>query len=163
VEDGTVVGHRGFPESIDMIAAAVGWEIERIEERREPIVSRVRRETPFATVAPGQVAGCLHTATAYRDGRRAITLVHPQQVEPQREGIETGDTIEIRGTPNLRLAGSPEIPGGTATVALAVNMIPRVMNAPPGLHSMADLPVPAALLGDVRALVRAAPAALRDG
>ena len=39
--------------------------------------------------------------------------------------------------------------GGTA--ALAVNMIPRLLNASPGLYSMADLPVPAAMLGDARA------------
>ena len=66
----------------------------------------------------------------------------------------TGDRIEIRGTPPVCFSGSPEIPGGQATVALAVNMVPRVMNAPPGLHSMLDLPVPAALLGDARRLVR---------
>ena len=42
---------------------------------------------------------------------------------------------------------------GPATVALAVNAIPRVLAAPPGLHAMADLPVPAAMLGDARKLV----------
>jgi 4-hydroxy-tetrahydrodipicolinate reductase len=66
------------------------------------------------------------------------------------EGVETGDSIEITGTPNVSLAGTPEIPGGLGTIALAVNMIPRVLNAPPGLYSMADLPAPAALLGDAR-------------
>jgi 4-hydroxy-tetrahydrodipicolinate reductase len=157
LEDGTVVGHVGFAESIHMIAAALGWEIERIEETREPIVSGVRRETAFTTVEPGQTAGCLHTAVAYRDGRPAITLVHPQQVNPYLEGVQTGDAIEIAGTPHVRLAGSPEIPGGEATVALAVNMIPRVLNAAPGLHVMADLPVPAAIHGDIRRLIRQAP------
>jgi hypothetical protein len=29
-------------------------------------------------------------------------------------------------------------------------MIPRVLNAPRGLYCMADLPVPAAMLGDAR-------------
>jgi hypothetical protein len=33
-------------------------------------------------------------------------------------------------------------------------MVPRIMDAPPGLHCMTDLPVPAALLGDVRGLLR---------
>jgi len=150
LEAGTVVGHVGFAESIHMIAAALGWELERFEETREPIVSRVRRETAFATVEPGQVAGCLHTAVAYRAGSPVITLIHPQQVHPHLQGVETGDAIEIAGTPNVRLAGSPEIPGGEATTALAVNMIPHVLNAAPGLHSMADLPVPAAVLGDAR-------------
>ncbi|HVO25068.1 MAG TPA: 2,4-diaminopentanoate dehydrogenase [Candidatus Margulisiibacteriota bacterium] len=154
LEDGTVVGHFGFAESIHMIADAVGWEIDRVEEYRQPIVSRVRRETPFVVVEPGHVAGCLHTALAYRAGAAVITLVHPQQVHPQLEGVATGDTIEINGTPKVRLAGSPEIPGGLGTIAVAVNMIPRVLSAPPGLHCMADLPVPAAMLGDARRFVR---------
>ncbi len=153
LEHGRVVGHIGFPDSIRMIADAIGWEIDRIEESREPIVTQVRRETPVVTVEPGQVAGCLHTAVAYRNGQPVITLIHPQQIHPGLEGIETGDSIEITGTPNLRLSGRPEIPGGEATAALAVNMIPRVLNADPGLHGMADLPVPAAMLGDARGLV----------
>lgn len=163
LKDGAVVGHIGFLQSIHMIARSLGWKIARITESREPIVSRVRRGTPFVNVAPGQVAGCLHTAIAYRHEQPVITLIHPQQIHPQLEGVETGDTIEIRGIPNVRLAGSPEIPGGTATIALAVNMIPRVLNAPPGLHTMADLPVPVAMLGDARCLVRAGFAEERHG
>jgi 4-hydroxy-tetrahydrodipicolinate reductase len=155
LENGTVTGHYGFTESIQMIASSVGWEIEQIEENREPIISRVRRETPYVTIEPGQVAGCLHTAKAYQGGRPVITLIHPQQIAPHLEGIKTGDSIEIKGTPDIHLAGSPEIPGGDATIALAVNMIPRVLNAEPGVHTMRDLPVPAALLTDVRSFVRA--------
>jgi 4-hydroxy-tetrahydrodipicolinate reductase len=156
LKDGTVVGHVGFPQSVGMIARALGWDIERIEESREPIISTVRRETPFATIEPGHAAGCLHTAVAYHDGRPVITLDHPQQVHPHLEGVDTGDAIEISGTPDVCLAGSPEIPGGVGTVALAVNMIPRILDAAPGLHTMADLPVPAAMLGDARSLIREA-------
>jgi len=154
LENKTVMGHYGFSESIHMIATAVGWDIERIEEKREAIITQVRRETTFITVEPGQVAGCHHTAVAYRKGKPVITLIHPQQIWPFLDGIETGDAIEIKGTPNINLSGSPEIPGGQATCALAVNMIPRVLTAAPGLHTMAELPVPAAMLGDVRRLVR---------
>ena len=150
VQNGTIVGHVGFVESMHMIASAVGWEIERIQETREPIVSQVKRATPFVTVEAGQVAGCHHTAIAYAGGIPVITLDHPQQVEPQLAGIQTGDAIEIKGSPHISLAGSPEIPGGQSTMALAVNTIPRVLNAAPGLHSMADLPVPAAMLADAR-------------
>ena len=154
LENKTVVGHIGFAESIHMIVTALGWEIERIEEKREAIVSHVRRETPFITIEPGQAAGCHHTAVAYREGKPVITLIHPQQIHPSLEGIETGDYIEIKGTPNVSLSGTPEIPGGLATCALAVNMIPRVLSASPGLHTMAELPVPAAMLGDARKMVR---------
>jgi len=127
--------------------------VERIEEHRQPIIARTRRETPFISVEPGQAAGCYHTATAYRAGRPVITLIHPQQIQPEREGVSTGDTIEIVGNPNVRLAGSPEIPGGIGTVAMAVNMIPTLLNATPGLHTLSDLPAPAAMLGDVRRFI----------
>ena len=154
VADGTVAGHVGFPQSIGMIAASLGWTIDRMSERREPIVSSVRRETPFAVVEPGQVAGCLHTAVAYRGDRPVIRLVHPQQVQPERDGVATEDVIEITGEPNLRIAGRPEIPGGAATAALAVNLIPRVLEATPGLRSMLDVPVAAARHGDPRRMLR---------
>jgi hypothetical protein len=154
LQSGTVVGHFGFCQSIHMIAAALGWPIDRIQETREPIISTVQRATPFVTVSPGHVAGCVHKAIACRGGQPVITLIHPQQIHPQVAGIETGDRIEILGTPNVRFASRPEIPGGQGTIALAVNMIPHVLNATPGLHSMADLPVPAAMLGDARGFVR---------
>ena len=154
LENNSVVGHIGFTESIHMIATALGWEIEHIEEKKEAIVTQVRRETPFISIEPGQVAGCYHTAVAYRKGEPVITLIHPQQIHPSLEGVETGDYIEIKGTPNVRISGSPEIPGGQATCALAVNMIPRVLTASPGLYTMAQLPVPAAMLGDARELVK---------
>lgn len=153
VEAGSVVGHVGFEQSIRMIAGSVGWEIDRIDEKREPILSTVTRATPFVTVEPGRVAGCLHSAVAYRDDRPVISLTHPQQIHPHLEGVQTRDRIEISGRPPVEFCGSPEIPGGEGTVALAVNMIPRVLNAAPGLHGMADLPVPAAMLCDVRKLV----------
>ena len=161
LKDGTVVGHYGFSESIHMIADTLGWDIERIEECRNPIVSTVKRETPFVMVEPGQVAGCFHSATAYAGGRPVVTLIHPQQIHPHLEGVETGDAIEITGTPNINFAGGPEIPGGQGTISLAVNMIPRVLNAPPGLHTMADLPVPAAMLGDARKRVQITPGGLK--
>jgi hypothetical protein len=153
VADGSVVGHVGFPESISMIANAIGWQIDHIEQHREPIVSRVKRETPFVMVEPGLTAGCKHTAVAYMNGAPVIRLIHPQQIHPHLEQIETGDIIEIAGEPNLHIASHPEIPGGIGTTALAVNMIPRVMTAAPGLKSMADLPPPAAILGDIRDLM----------
>ena len=143
--DGTVVGHIGFPQSIHMIATALGWSVEWIEEDREPIIAGVPRETPFVRVEPGQVAGCQHQARAYCRGGPVIELIHPQQVRPELERVQTGDYIDIRGIPDVRLSGSPEIPGGQGTIGLAVNAIPRVLAAAPGLYSMPELPVPAAL------------------
>lgn len=149
LKSGEIVGHVGFPESMHMIASALGWKLDRIEQTREPIISRTERKTKYIEIKPGMVAGCNHVAHGFVDGREVITLEHPQQVVPSAENVETGDYIWIEGTPSINLAIKPEIPGGTGTIAIAVNMIPHVVAARPGLLSMKDLPVPAALMGSL--------------
>ena len=136
------MGHIGFRQSIMLIAKALGWTIEDIVEERQPIITNVRRKTNYVDVTPGNVAGCRHTARAYSCGREVIFLEHPQQVCPEAEGVRTGDYVIIDGDPPVNLRIEPEIPGGTGTMAMAVNMIPLVVNAPPGLLTMIDLPVP---------------------
>jgi len=44
--------------------------------------------------------------------------------------------------------------GDLATVAIVVNSIPKVINAEPGLMTMKDLPVPSAVLEDMRTYVK---------
>jgi 4-hydroxy-tetrahydrodipicolinate reductase len=153
VADGSVVGHFGFPESISMIARALGLKIDKIEQTREPIISKVHRETEFVKIEPGLTAGCTHTAKGYVGGKAVIHLIHPQQVHPHLERVETGDHIEIKGEPDVNFSSAPEIPGGIGTIALAVNMLPQVVTSLPGLKTMADLPAPAAIMGDVRQLI----------
>ncbi len=148
VADGSIVGHVGFPESIRMISDALGLGVTRIEESREPIVSKVYRETPHVKVQPGMVAGCAHVAVGYAGEKPVVKLVHPQQIHPHLEGQGTGDYINIYGKPEIHMSTGPEIAGGIATMGVAVNMIPHVVAATPGLKSMCDLPVPAALMGE---------------
>lgn len=147
VADGSIVGHVGFPESIHMISDALGLGVDRIEQSREPIVSKVRRETPHVVVEPGMVAGCAHIGIGYRGDVEVIKLIHPQQIHPHLEEQDTGDYIHIYGKPEIHMAIKPEIAGGIATMGIAVNMIPHVVAATPGLKRMIDLPVPAALMG----------------
>ena len=147
VADGSIVGHVGFPESIRMISDALGLGVTRIEQTREPIVSKVYRETPHVKVAPGMVAGCAHVAVGYAGEKPVVKLVHPQQIHPHLQGQGTGDYINIFGKPEIHMSTGPEIAGGIATMGVAVNMIPHVVAATPGLKSMVDLPVPAALMG----------------
>ena len=83
----------------------------------------------------------------YVDGELRIEMDHPQQIEPQLAGVETGDYIIIKGTPNINMANKPEIPGGIGTIAMCVNMIPHVINARPGLKTKnTDPPAPRAIM-----------------
>lgn len=141
VATGTIVGHIGFQESIYLIATALGWEIDQVKETREPIITKVYRETPYVKVEPGMVAGCRHIARGYSKGKELIFLEHPQQIHPHLEGNKTGDYITIHGTPTIKFSDEQEIPGGIGTMATAVNMIPQVIEAEPGLKTMVDLPM----------------------
>jgi 4-hydroxy-tetrahydrodipicolinate reductase len=153
-EDGSIVGHIGFLQSVNMIASALGIELDEITETVEPIISRVHRSTERVEIHPGRVAGCNHRAEGRCGGEARIILEHPQQVRPDLEGVETGDFIEIEGTPDIRMNIVPEIPGGVATASIAVNMIPEVLNARSGVLTMPELPVPSARLSDFRRYLR---------
>lgn len=153
VRKGTIAGHVGFPESINMVADGLGWEIEKIEQTREAILTTVDRETKYVKVAAGGVAGCRQCGYGYVDGRVRIEMEHPQQIKPEMESIDTGDYIWIKGSPDIAMQIKPEIPGGIGTIAMCVNMIPHVINANPGVKTMLDLPVPRAIMGDMRKMI----------
>ena len=150
VENGTMAGHVGFAESIGMIAEAVGWEVDKFEQQMEPIVTSIDRTSPYGFAAAGDVAGVNMTGQGFVDGELKLNMIHPQQIEPEMEGTHTGDYIVLKGTPNVNMSITPEIDGGIGTIAMVVNMIPHVINARPGLKTMLDLPVPRAIMGDMR-------------
>lgn len=142
VADGSIVGHIGFPESIHLIGKALGWKFDRIEETREPIVTTVERSTPHVTVRAGDVVGCKQVGRGYIGDELKIELVHPQQIHPEMEGVNTGDYIRIIGEPEVNMSTSPEIPGGIGTYASTGNYIPLITAAPAGIITVVDLPMP---------------------
>ena len=141
LRSGAVVGHVGFPQSIGLIGRHLGWRIDRITETRAPILSTVARETPHMRIDAGQVAGCLHSASAYRDGQEVMRLEHPQQIRPEAEGQRTSDMVSIRGDHRIEMTIAPEIPGGAGTAAAAVNAVAHLRHAAPGLVHLTDLPL----------------------
>ncbi len=154
VETGTLAGHVGFHESIQMITDAIGWKLSApVTQSMEPIVTDVDRKSEYGFAKAGDVAGCAMKGFGYVDGELKVEMDHPQQIEPEQVGVQTGDYVIIKGTPNINMVNSPEVPGGIGTIAMCVNMIPQTINANPGLHTMIDLPVPRAIMGDMRDLI----------
>lgn len=151
--DGKLDGHVGFKESAMMMADALGWKIENFSQDMEAIVTEVDRKSPYGFAKANDVAGVNMTAQCYVDDKLKIDMYHPQQIEPQLEGVSTGDYIIIDGNPKINMAITPEVDGGLGTIAMCVNLIPHVINAKPGLKTMIDLPVPRAIMGDVREMI----------
>jgi hypothetical protein len=153
VAEDKLAGHVGFNESINMIADAIGWKVDRFEQQMKPILTTVDRKSPYGFAGKGNLAGINMTGQGYIDGEVKIDMIHPQQIEPEMEGTHTGDYITIKGSPSVNMAINPEVDGGIGTIAMCVNMIPHVINSKPGLKTMIDLPVPRAIMGDMRELI----------
>lgn len=154
VQDGSLAGHVGFRESVNMIADAVGWDVEKFSQQMKPIITNVDRKSPHGFAKKGFVAGVNMTGQGYVGGEVKIDMYHPQQIEPEMEGTYTGDYIELAGTPPVNMSIKPEVEGGIGTIAMCINMIPHVINSDSGLVTMIDLPVPRAIMGDMRKFVK---------
>ena len=130
--------HVGLTESVAMIAASLGWEMERITDVIEPKLAEAAVSSQFMTVEDGQVAGLIQDAVGYKDGEPVIEL----HMEAYLGSPESYDSIRIEGSPPLCSRVEGGIHGDIATASVTVNTIPKVMTAPPGLRTMRDLPIP---------------------
>ena len=143
-----MAGHVGFAQSVGMIAEAVGWKVDKFEQQMSPIVTDVDRQAPHGFAKAGDVAGVNMTGQGYVDGEVKIDMIHPQQIEPQLGGVQTGDYIVLEGSPAVHMANTPEVDGGIGTIGMTVNMLPFVVAAKPGLHTMLTMPVPRCVMGN---------------
>ena len=132
-----VIKHHGLPESIAMVADGLGFSLDDISETIEPMIAEAIVKTEFLEVAAGQVAGVHQIARGTASGKEKIFMELKMYVGAK----EPGDTVVLKGDPNLTLT----IPGGThgdvATAAMAVNAIPVVLAANAGLRTSRDLPL----------------------
>jgi 2,4-diaminopentanoate dehydrogenase len=142
VDDGTV-RHVGLTESIAMIADAMGWTLDRITDEIQPKLATVTISSEYLAVDPGYVAGIIQDGVGYRKNEPVIKL----HMEAYLGSPETFDSVDIEGSPNLSMKIAGGIHGDVATASIAVNSIPKVLQAPPGLHTMRDLPLPSFFSG----------------
>jgi 4-hydroxy-tetrahydrodipicolinate reductase len=112
------IGHVGLPQSAAMIAAAMGWTLEAIEESIEPEVDRNRA-----------VRGLHQSCRGLRGGETLITLDLTMATEIERPR----DFVRLEGTPPLTVELPGGIHGDVATWSIIVNAIPRVLSSRSGL------------------------------
>ena len=147
IKNRQITGHVGLEQSIAMIADALAWKLDAIKvEPAQPVIAKKPTASKDIQVPAGKVAGLRQTATATVKGKEAITLNFEAYIGAEQEY----DAITIHGNPNVAQKIQPCIHGDTGTVAMIVNAIPRVVNAPAGLLTMKDLPIPHATPEDAR-------------
>lgn len=130
------MGHVGFTESVAMIAAALGWKMDRITDVIEPKVAEAPTPSGLGTIPSGKVIGIVQDAIGYRGDETPIRL----HMEAYLGAPESYDEVRIEGSPSLRSRVHGGFPGDIATTSIVVNCLPRILKAPPGLVTMKDLP-----------------------
>ncbi len=132
------LGHVGLRESIALLAAALGFELDEISQTVDPILAEHEVATEHVRVARGQVAGIANRGF----GKRGTEVWIEMDLRMYVGCPDPFDEAEFDSDPPLRI----RIPGGTfgdtATAAMLVNCVPLVAAAPPGLKTMLDLPLP---------------------
>jgi hypothetical protein len=132
------VRHVGLTESIAMIAAAMGWKLDRVTDDIQPKIAETRVSSEFLTVEAGLVCGIIQDGVGYVGGEPRIRL----HMEAYLGAPESYDSTDIEGIPDLTMKIAGGVHGDIATTSIAVNSIPKVLEAPPGLHTMRTLPIP---------------------
>jgi 4-hydroxy-tetrahydrodipicolinate reductase len=146
IASGQITGHVGLIESIALLADALGWTLDEIQELPpEAVISDQEVSTTFTTIKPGHIAGLKSVAVGMKDGEAVVTL----EFISHALIAESMDSIVIDGEPPIHETIRGGVHGDTGTIAMVFNIIPKVLNARPGLLTMKDLPVYAAL-GDLR-------------
>lgn len=134
------VGHRGLPNSVRLVASALGWDITSIDEHTEAIVADRRHQTDYALCEPGEVAGVRQVLEADVAGRPSPAFEYELELALQID--DSIDRVKIEGRPPISAEISGGFPGDQCTINILLNYVDLVADAPPGLQTVDQLPVP---------------------
>jgi 4-hydroxy-tetrahydrodipicolinate reductase len=137
VKEGTL-RHVGLRESMHMIAASLGWKLDKAEEVITPIIAKRKVKTEAMAVEAGNVLGVQQIGSGVMAGKEVISMIFRAAIaEP-----DSRDRVVIEGTPAIDSCIKGGVNGDVATCAVLVNAIPAVMHARPGLRTMVDIEPP---------------------
>ena len=143
IENHQISGHVGLEQSVSMLADAIGWKLNRVEVGPVvPVIAEKATNEGYVKIPAGRVAGVKQSARGLAGGKPLIELNFAAYVGSEEEY----DQVEIDGTPPVNCRISPCVHGDHGTVAMLVNMVPKVVAAPPGLLTMKDIQLPSAFL-----------------
>jgi 4-hydroxy-tetrahydrodipicolinate reductase len=121
-----------------LLAHGLGWPEPIIKETGEAVVARRKIRTKSLTVEKGQTCGLHQRAEGRLNGKVRLTLDLQMYLDAQNPH----DSIRIEGDPRLDVRIEGGVAGDQATVGALLNIVPRLLEAPPGLRLMTDLLLP---------------------
>jgi 2,4-diaminopentanoate dehydrogenase len=154
----TRAGTAVFEDGVRLIGDALGVELDDVVCEAEYAAATADIDLGSWKIPAGHVAGVAASWQGRLDGRTVIDLRvrwRKGPIEPDWE-IDTGYVIEVAGRPTMRtridILPPPDFEATTMaefmvlgmilTALPAINAIPAVVAAPPGIVTYADVPLP---------------------
>jgi 4-hydroxy-tetrahydrodipicolinate reductase len=145
----------GWGSVIELVADALGIELDEIREESERVPAPESFETDMGRIERGTCAGVRFEVQGISEGRPVVVSSHTQRlrgdIAPHWErltGDKSGYRIEIKGSPEFNCEIDLKGDDGdhntgivTGTAMRLVNAIPAVCAAEPGVKSILDLPL----------------------
>lgn len=135
VAEGTL-RHVGLGESLHFLGQYLGIRIERWDEDIAPVKAERELTCALGPIHRGMISGVRQVARGYADEECVIHLEFQAAIGQE----DPHDRVVIDGQPPLDLVIHGGVHGDAATSAITLNAIPRLMEASPGLHTMATIP-----------------------
>ena len=131
------IRHVGLTESVHMVAASMGFTLDRIEESIAPVIADAPLTCGLGDIPVGAARGVHQEAHAFSRGHEVITLVFRAAIgEP-----DAADRVIVDGSPPIDLVIRGGLHGDISTSAMVLNSMRSLLAAPPGLHTMTTLPL----------------------
>jgi 4-hydroxy-tetrahydrodipicolinate reductase len=131
-------GHIGMRESVALLARALDFKLDKIEQSVEPVLAAEDLKTQFLTVKEGQVAGIRNHGYGWIGKRPVLHLDLSMYVGAP----DPRDEVVLESTPPVHLKFLGGIAGDQATAAILVNNLHGVVAAQPGLRTVLDTAPP---------------------
>jgi len=129
IESASILGHAGFPQSMSIVAAALGVDIDHIATSIEPLTNA------------GLTVGFVQEYTAVVAGENWFRARFVGHLTPASAGLVVRDTIAVSSSSGAPLTCTidPGIGSQSGSQSLIANSVDRVIAAPPGWLTVADL------------------------
>ncbi|MFI6298259.1 dihydrodipicolinate reductase [Nonomuraea sp. NPDC050790] len=135
-----------FAESAQLVADALGVELDEVAESDEFELATQEFEIAAGLVNEGTVCASRWVFSGLVRGRPFMTIevVYKADAAKVRRWSDPGFSIHIEGVPQMTVAVEEVSHGLAAAASHAVNSIPAVVSAEPGIRTLLDLPLPTA-------------------
>ena len=137
-----ILGHAGFPQSMHVVASAMGLKIESIKKELLPIISEKEIDLPNRfVVAAGESAGVNQTYIAFVGGKPWFTSHFYGHVDLPGIGKSAMDEIELSldGEVFQTIQLKPGINSQIGSQNMVANSIQRIINARSGWITVANM------------------------